>query len=337
MPKPVKQGVNWSKEVILLTGGTGTFGQAFTKILLKKHPPKALRIFSRDEFKQQEMQKRFKHRSLRFFIGDVRDKDRLKRAMQDVTLVVHAAAMKQIVASEYNPREAIYTNILGAINVLDTAIDTRVKRILAIGTDKAVVPINLYGATKLCAEKLFIQGNVYTSGQTRISCVRYGNVAGSRGSVIPLFIEQKINGVVTLTHKEMTRFWITIEKAVDLVIHAIESMKGGEIFVPKMPSFRVYDLIRALAPEAKIRIIGIRPGEKIHEDLVASHESSRTFDNGEYYVIHPIFPFWKTRKIVSAKSLPNNFVYNSGTNTEKLNKYDLIKRLKQLSLIHATI
>lgn len=331
MSKRIKKPFNWSKQVVLLTGGTGSFGQAFTAYLLKKHPPKLLRIFSRDEFKQHEMQKYFYHKCLRFLIGDVRDKDRLKQAMQDVTMVVHAAAMKQIVATEYNPREAIYTNILGAINVLDTTIDAGVERLLGLGTDKAVVPINLYGATKLCAEKLFIQGNVYSAGRPLISCVRYGNVAASRGSIIPLFMEQKKAGELTLTHPEMTRFWITMLQAVETVINSIESMRGGEIIVPKMPSFRLSDLADTIAPKARQKIVGIRPGEKIDEDLIALHEAPRTYDQGTYYVIYPDFPFRSISKIVKGKPVARNFHYNSRSNPQRLSKIDIAKLLKEIN------
>lgn len=321
---------DWSKQVILLTGGTGSFGQAFTEELLHLHPPKALRIFSRDEYKQHEMQKRFQHPSLRYFIGDVRDRDRLKRAMHDVTLVIHAAAMKQIVASEYNPREAIFTNILGAINILDTAIDMEVPRIISLGTDKAVIPINLYGATKLCAEKLFIQGNVYTSGKTLISCVRYGNVAASRGSIIPLFLEQRNKGVLTVTDEAMTRFWITIHEAVQFVMNTAQIMRGGEIFIPKMPSFRIIDLARILAPKARIKIVGMRPGEKIHEDLIVTHETNRTYDAGKQYIIFPIFPLWEKKLKTIGKKVVKNFTYNSGTNSEWLSLDHLSKQLKKI-------
>jgi len=316
---------DWSKQVILLTGGTGSFGQKFTETILRKHPPKTLRIYSRDEYKQFEMEKKYPHKNLRFFIGDVRDEERLRRAMHDVTIVIHAAAMKQIVVSEYNPTEAIKTNIFGTMNVLNTSINERVDRVLALITDKAVSPINLYGATKLCAEKLLIQGNYYVGKQkTKISCVRYGNVAGSRGSVIPLFMQQKKTGTFTVTDKNMTRFWITLQEGVDFVLNCLEHMKGREVFIPKMPSFKIVDLVKAINSDAKIKFIGIRPGEKVHEDLITLHESRNVKIYKNFYVLINEDHFLKHKNV--SKKNTKDFSYNSGTN----NYFLSVKELKFL-------
>ncbi len=326
---------NWSKQVILLTGGTGSFGQAFTKYILSHHPPKSLRIFSRDEYKQYIMQQQFNHECLRYFIGDVRDEARLRRAMDGVTLVVHAAAMKQIVASEYNPTEAIKTNIGGTINIIDAAIDASVDRVFGLITDKAVSPINLYGATKLCMEKLLIQSNSYVgSRSTKISCIRYGNVAGSRGSIIPLFLEQKKSGILTITDKNMTRFWITLEEGVRFVVEFIEQMSGGEVFIPKMPSFKVFDVAKVIAPEANIDLIGVRPGEKLHEDLITFHESRNIREFPKNYVLTPQFDFWKeTSKQSQGKKVPAGFSYSSLNNIQWLGRKDLEDLLKKLRFL----
>ena len=324
---------DWKKQVILLTGGTGSFGQKFTEIILKRHPPKVLRIFSRDEFKQYEMEKKFSQKCLRYFIGDVRDAERVRRAMADVTLVIHAAAMKQIVASEYNPTEAIKTNVLGTMNVLNSALDKGVQRVLGLITDKAVSPVNLYGATKLTMEKLLIQGNVYRGlGNTRISCVRYGNVAGSRGSVIPLFRTQSSLGKVTITHRQMTRFWITLDTAVNFVMNMIETMQGGEVFIPKMPSFKIIDLAYVIAPKAQLHYVGIRPGEKIHEDLITVHEAHNVREFSNHYVMTPVFSLWEDtkKKIKSGKKVPDNFAFNSGSNKKLLTKTELRQHLKTI-------
>ncbi len=329
---------NWSKQVILLTGGTGSFGQAFTKYILKKHPPKILRIYSRDEYKQFQMQQEIDHPAIRFFIGDVRDKERLIRAMQDVTLVIHAAAMKQIVACEYNPTEAIYTNIIGAQNVITAAIDSGVQKFFGLITDKAVSPINLYGATKLCMEKLLIQANSYRGNrQISISCVRYGNVAGSRGSVIPLFQSQLKKGVLTITHPEMTRFWITLKEGVEFVVSAIEKMNGGEIFIPKMPSFKITDLVAAMVPKTiKTKITGIRAGEKLHEDLITIHESVNTFEFPNFFLIKPDFAFWEEKQVSwwkKGKPVSQDFSYNSRMNPRFLKVTELQLYLKRLGFI----
>jgi UDP-N-acetylglucosamine 4,6-dehydratase (inverting) len=317
-------------KVILLTGGTGSFGYKFTEIALKDHKPKTIRIFSRGEKKQLDMMNRFNDKRLRFFIGDIRDKDRLSRAMTDVDIVVHAAALKQVPACEYNPIEAIRTNIDGAANVIDAAIDNSVDRVMAISTDKAVHPVNIYGATKMTAEKLFIQGNSYSGkNKTKFSCVRYGNVIGSRGSVIPLFMKQKEQGLITITHKDMTRFWINLEEGVKFVINCIGKIKGGEIFIPKIPSMRIMDLADAIAPNSKKDIIGIRPGEKIHEVLLTEDEArhSREFEYG--YVIEPEHPFWDVNNF-KGKKLPEGFRYASDSNIKWLTKNQLIKTIKDM-------
>jgi UDP-N-acetylglucosamine 4,6-dehydratase len=318
-------------KVILLTGGTGSFGKKFTEIALSHHNPEAIRIFSRGEKKQLDMMNKFKDDRLRFFIGDVRDRDRLHRAMTNCDIVVHAAALKQVPTCEYNPIEAVRTNIDGAINVIDAAIDNGIKQAIAISTDKAVHPVNLYGATKMTAEKLFIQGNSYSGKvNTKFSCIRYGNVIGSRGSVIPLFIEQKKSGTITITDEKMTRFWITLDQGVNFVITCIGKMKGGEIFVPKIPSMKITDLAEAIAPRAKRKIIGIRPGEKIHEILLTEEEVSHTKEFPEYFVIEPEHPFWSERHLTGGKSLPDNFRFTSGENTEWLSKQLLRKIIKEL-------
>jgi UDP-N-acetylglucosamine 4,6-dehydratase len=310
---------NWRNQIILLTGGTGSFGQKFTEIMLRRYHPKAIRIFSRDEWKQSEMQKRFKKdKTLRFFLGDVRDKDRLRRAMEGATLVVHAAALKQVPLCEYNPFEAIQTNVLGAKNVIDAGIDTGVPRIMALSTDKAVNPVNLYGASKLCAEKLFIQGNSYAGARaSAFSCVRYGNVVGSRGSVLPLFQEQGKTGTLTVTDPRMTRFWITLEKGVRFVVDCIERMRGGELFIPKIPSMKVLDMAKAVCPSAKIKFIGIRSGEKLHEVLLSEDEGRQALDFGSFFVIPSLARGWEG-KGRGVKTLPAGFRYASDTNPDWL-------------------
>src|SRR5215813_7460721 len=258
--------MNWSEQAVLVTGGTGSFGKKFVEIMLKQYHPKRLVIFSRDELKQHDMRASgFDDPTLRYFLGDVRDASRLERALAGVTIVVHAAALKQVPACEYNPFEAIQTNIMGGRNVIDAAINQGVRRLLALSTDKAVNPINLYGATKLCAEKMFVQANAYAGAQdSRFSCARYGNVVGSRGSVIPVFLEQRKRGRITVTDPRMTRFWITLDQGVRFVVNCIENMYGGEIFVPKIPSMKLVDMAQALAPDCETRFVGIRPGEELH-------------------------------------------------------------------------
>jgi len=286
--------MDWKNSVVLVTGGTGSFGKKFIKVMLEEFQPKKIIVFSRDELKQHEMQTSgFNHPNLRFFIGDVRDRDRLRRAMNGVDIVVHAAALKQVPACEYNPMEAIKTNIMGTSNVVEAALDAGVKKVLAISTDKAVNPINLYGATKLAAEKLVIQSNAYAAGTaTRYSCVRYGNVVGSRGSVVPVFLKQRQSGQVTITDERMTRFWLSLEQGVRFVIKCIEQMEGGEVFVPRIPSMKVIDLARAIAPQAKVNVIGIRPGEKLHEVLISEDESRTTVELESMFVVQPAEALW---------------------------------------------
>ena len=312
--------MNWSEQVVLVTGGTGSFGKKFVEIMLRECRPKKLLIFSRDELKQHDMRASgFDHPSLRYFIGDVRDPARLERALAGVTVVVHAAALKQVPACEYNPFEAIQTNIMGGRNVIDAAINQGVQRILALSTDKAVNPINLYGATKLCAEKMFVQANAYAGKQnTRFACARYGNVVGSRGSVIPVFIEQRKTGKITITDSRMTRFWITLDRGVRFVIRCLEEMHGGEIFVPKIPSMRMVDLAETIAPGCEVETIGIRPGEKLHEVLVSEDEARNTIEVEGMYVIRPSHPWWSVQNWVNGRALPDGFRYASDTNSECL-------------------
>lgn len=317
-------------KTILLTGGTGSFGKKFVEIALKEHEPKTIRVFSRCELKQYEMERQFHDERLRFFIGDVKDRDRVARAMDGVDIVIHAAALKQVPSCEYNPFEAVKTNILGGQNVVDSAIDKEVDKIILLSSDKAVNPVNLYGATKLCSEKLFIQGNSYV-GQRRakISVVRYGNVVGSRGSVIPLFKQQKAGGVLTITDDRMTRFWITQVQAVNFIVSMLDNMKGGEVFVPKIPSMRLIDLAGVIAPEAAIKRIGIRPGEKINETLLTAEEARHAREFETHYVIEPEFPFWEKRE-AGGSAVPDGFSFSSDTNTWWLTKEDLQKMLDGL-------
>jgi len=306
-------------KTLLITGGTGSFGRAFIKTVLHEHNPKSVRIYSRGEFMQMEVRNHFRDERLRFLIGDVRDKERLYRAMNDVDIVVHAAALKQVPTCEYNPIEAVRTNVDGSVNVVDTAINNAVEKVMLISTDKAVHPINLYGATKMVAEKLFIQGNSYTGGRkTKFSCVRYGNVVGSRGSVVPLFEKQKKEGLITITDERMTRFWIAIEDGVRFVIDCIGRMKGGEVFVPKIPSMRVVDLADAIAPQCEKRCTGIRAGEKLHEILLTEEEARHTKDFGAYFLIEPEHPFWKKDNYTGGTQLPDGFRYTSDTNDQWL-------------------
>ena len=309
-------GMNWSEASVLVTGGTGSFGNRFVETMLTKYQPRRLVVFSRDELKQSEMMTRFDHPSLRFFVGDVRDRGRLERAMHGVDIVFHAAALKQIPSCEYNPFEAIQTNVIGAENVINAAIDQGVKRVMAISTDKAVNPLNLYGATKLCAEKLFVQGNAYGYGRgTVFSAVRYGNVIGSRGSVIPLFAAQRASGKVTVTDPGMTRFWITLDHGVQFAIRCAEIMQGGEIFVPKIPSMRVLDLVEAVAPGCRVEVIGIRPGEKLHEMLIAEEEARQAIEFEDMFVLEPIYPSWAFKAREGGKRPAAGFRYSSETNS----------------------
>jgi UDP-N-acetylglucosamine 4,6-dehydratase/5-epimerase len=311
---------------ILLTGGTGSFGNKFAEIVLNEHNPDSLRIYSRGEYNQYLMEKKFSDERLRFLIGDVRDSNRLYRAMNGVDFVVHAAALKQVPACEYNPIEAIKTNIDGSVNVIDTAIDNDVEKVMAISTDKAVHPVNLYGATKMVAEKLFVQGNAYSGkNRTKFSCARYGNVIGSRGSVIPLFEKQKDAGVLTITDERMTRFWLTLDQGVRLVINSLNVMHGGEIFVPKIPSMRIMDLADAIAPEAKKEFTGIRPGEKLHEILITEDESRHAKEFPDFFIIEPEFTFWKQENLFGGKNLPVDFRYSSDNNNMWLTKEEILK------------
>ena len=305
--------MNWNDKTILVTGGTGSFGRKFVATMLEQFKPKKVIIFSRDELKQHEMRTSgFDHPSLRYFIGDVRDAERLRRAMNGVDIVVHAAALKQVVACEYNPLEAVKTNIDGAKNIIDAAIDAKVQKVLALSTDKAVSPVNLYGATKLVAEKLFVQANAYTGGDTpKFACVRYGNVVGSRGSVVPVFLEQRKTGRVTVTDKRMTRFWITLEQGVKLVTDGIEQRHGGEIFVPKITSMNIMDLVRIVAPDCKVDEVGIRPGEKLHEALLSDEEATHTLDAGDKYVVMPVQASWTNNAWTKAKPVDVEFRYVS--------------------------
>ncbi len=312
--------MNWQQKTVLITGGTGSFGKKFVEIMLKEYQPKKLIVFSRDELKQHEMRtKGFNHPSLRYFIGDVRDESRLRRAMNGVNVVVHAAALKQVPACEYNPIEAIMTNVMGAKNVIEAALDKSVERVLAMSTDKATAPINLYGATKLVAEKLFVQANSYSGEEgARFACVRYGNVVGSRGSVIPLFRQQRESGTITITDERMTRFWITLEQGVRFVISSIEIMHGGEVFIPKIPSMNMMDLARLMAPDCEIQKIGIRPGEKLHESMISADEARQSVELADRYIIQPAHPWWVGTNWQEAESLQEGFSYSSDTNDQWL-------------------
>lgn len=315
--------------IILITGGTGSFGQAFTNYLLNNCTPKAVRIFSRDELKQLEMANRFAkyEKKLRFFIGDVRDKDRLLRAFENIDIVIHSAALKQVPSCEYNPMETIKTNILGSQNVIEAALDRNVNKVILISSDKAVQPLNTYGATKLCAEKLFIQSNVYRGiKQTKFSVVRYGNVLGSRGSVLPLFRSQIKDNQFTITNKDMTRFWMTLTQACKFVTFCIKKMTGGEIFVPKAKSLKIIDLAYALNPKAKIKYIGIRPGEKINEILITEDEARRTAEYPKFFVIQPEYEFWKKVKKRSKISYSH---YSSNNNKEWLTSSEIKKLIDE--------
>ncbi|MBI3553514.1 MAG: UDP-N-acetylglucosamine 4,6-dehydratase (inverting) [Elusimicrobia bacterium] len=309
---------------VLVTGGTGSFGKRFIKNLLENTAVRKVVVFSRDELKQSEMSAANRDERLRFFIGDVRDLQRLQRAFHGIDFVVHAAALKQVPALEYNPFEAVLTNIVGAENIINAAMDQGVQKVVALSTDKAANPINLYGATKLCAEKLFVAGNSYAGGlKARFSVVRYGNVVGSRGSVIPLFLEKRKTGPLTVTDARMTRFWITLDQGVALVLKALAVMHGGEIFVPKIASMKVLDLAKAIGPDCKIKIVGIRPGEKIHEVLLTEDESPRSKDIGDFYIIEPAFPWWGDGHWEEGKPLAEGFRYSSDSNDRWLSPKEL--------------
>jgi UDP-N-acetylglucosamine 4,6-dehydratase len=321
---------------ILITGGTGSFGKKFVETILVKWPEvRKVVVFSRDELKQYEMSQTFPAgpgKPLRYFIGDVRDSDRLKRAMEGIDIVVHAAALKQVPAAEYNPMECIKTNVLGAENVVNAALLNGVKKVVALSTDKAAAPINLYGATKLCSDKLFVAANNMKGNRDiSFSVVRYGNVIGSRGSVVPFFLEKRKSGILPITHEGMTRFNISLEQGVDMVLYAIEHAWGGEIFVPKIPSFKITDLTKAIAPNCKIEIVGIRAGEKLHEEMITETDSLNTIELDKYFVILPsTLMNWKEEDFIShfnGKKAELGFKYNSGTNTDWLSVEDLRKQI----------
>ena len=316
---------------ILITGGTGSFGRKCTEIILKNYKPEKLIIFSRDELKQFEMNQIFKEEEypcLRYFIGDVRDKDRLYRAFYGVDYIIHAAALKHVPLSERNPFEAVKTNVLGAENIINAAIDCEVKRVIALSTDKAANPVNLYGATKLCSDKLFVAGNSYSGYHgTRFSVVRYGNVVGSRGSVIPFFKKMKGTGTLPITDPRMTRFWITLEQGVKFVLRCLELMDGGEVFVPKIPSMNIMELAKAIASECKHEIVGIRPGEKLHEVMITEDDARHTLELENYYIVEPEFKWWSNKKhmVSGGVSVPENFRYASNTNDKWLTVEELRK------------
>lgn len=324
------ESMDWSQSTVLVTGGTGSFGKKFLELVLKEKRPRKLIVFSRDELKQHEMRQIFPDNNetgVRYFIGDVRDKDRLHRAFNGVDIVVHAAALKQVPACEYNPFEAIQTNVIGAQNIIDAALENNVSKVLAISTDKAVSPVNLYGATKLVAEKLFVQSNVYSgeNKRTRFACARYGNVVGSRGSVVPLFLKQKQTGKVTITDLKMTRFWLTLDQGIKFVTESIDNMIGGEIFVPKIPSMSMDKFADAIAPGCDKEIIGIRPGEKLHEVLISADESRYAEDLGDRFVIRQDGPWTSNIKTEKPSLSQEEFTYASNNNTEWLNSEELLE------------
>lgn len=323
---------------ILITGGTGSFGKAFTKAVFTRWPTiKRLVIYSRDEQKQFQMAQEYpanKYPQIRFFIGDVRDEQRLIRAFRGIDYVIHAAAMKHVPIAEYNPDECIKTNVIGAQNVIHASLETGVERVVALSTDKACAPINLYGATKLTSDKLFIAANnIKGHNPIRLSVVRYGNVMGSNGSVIPFFMQKKKEGVLPITVESMTRFNISLDGGVDMVLHALEHAWGGELFVPKIPSYKIMDVAKAIGPECEHKIIGIRPGEKIHEEMITSSDSFFTYDLGKYYVIVPQTPNWKINEFIqqfNAKKVPEGFAYDSGTNAE----WETVESIREMIRLH---
>ncbi len=333
----MKSNLDLNGKSILITGGTGSFGKKFVEIILTRWPNiKRLVIYSRDELKQFEMSQVFtkaKYDGIRYFIGDVRDGERFKRACEGIEIIVHAAALKQVPAAEYNPMEFIKTNIMGAQNVINAAMDCGIKKVVALSTDKAASPINLYGATKLCSDKLFISANnIRGKRDISYSVVRYGNVMGSRGSVIPFFLEKKKEGILPITHPEMTRFNISLEEGVELVLMALERSLGGEIFVPKIPSYKITDVTEAIGPECKHPVIGIRPGEKIHEEMITEHDSLSTLDAGDFFVLLPVLSDEAMQKYIkhySAMKVPLGFKYNSGTNSQWLSVESIRKLIKE--------
>lgn len=326
----------FNNRVVMLTGGTGSFGKTFIRKTLENYRPKKLIIFSRDELKQFDLMEKLPRDKypIQYVLGDVRDLERLKRTMRDVDYVVHAAAYKHVPAAEYNPFEFIKTNINGAQNVIEAALDCDVKKVVALSTDKACNPINLYGATKLAADKLMVAANIYGEGRTKFSVVRYGNVVGSRGSVIPFFMNQARKKVITITDPEMTRFWITLDDAVNMVWHAFQESQGGELYIPKIPTMAITDLAAVLAPEAKTQIIGIRPGEKLHEVMVSEDDSRYTYDMDKYYAILPAINDWHAdnRWNASGQLVEKNFRYSSDTNADRLSRSDLKKLIGDYEL-----
>ena len=326
---------------ILVTGGTGSFGNTFIPMTLEKHNPRKIIVFSRDEMKQWDMAKKFEgDPRVRFFIGDVRDKDRLYRALDGVDYVVHAAATKIVPTAEYNPFECVKTNINGAMNVIDACIDKGVKRVVALSTDKASSPINLYGATKLASDKLFVAGNAYSGEHgTLFSVVRYGNVMGSRGSVIPFFLSIKEDGELPITDEKMTRFMISLEQGVELVWHAFDDMEGGEVYVKKIPSMKVIDIARVVAPDASLKIIGIRPGEKVHEQMVGAEDAFYTYEYPAHFKILPQINDWSNceNRIKDGKRVPEGFIYSSGDNTEWMSREELAKWIRDNEVKIGTI
>lgn len=328
----------FENKTVLITGGTGSFGKNIASFLLKNYPLKKLIIFSRDELKQSRIKEEITDPRLRTFLGDVRDLPRLQRAFHGVDIVIHAAALKQVPTLEYNPFEAVKTNINGSQNVIDAAIDQGVEKVLLISTDKAVQPVNLYGATKLCAEKLFVDANSYSSGKTKFSCVRYGNVVGSRGSIVEILLKNKNLEKVFLTDERMTRFWITFEQAFALVLFALESMEGGEIIVPKIPSMKLVDLFEAIVPHAKREVIGIRPGEKMHETLLTQDEGAHTVEFDGYFIILPEYrEFFDVEKrfakfLSRGKRLSEDFSFSSDTNQEWLLKEELKSIIEKIKI-----
>jgi UDP-N-acetylglucosamine 4,6-dehydratase len=323
-----------NNKTILITGGTGSFGKNFVRFLLNNSKAKKIIVFSRDELKQFRMAKELSDDRLRFFIGDVRDLPRLERAFNGVDIIIHAAALKQVPTLEYNPFEAVKTNILGSQNVIEAAIDRQVEKVLLISTDKAVQPVNLYGSTKLCAEKLFISGNSYAPKKTKFSCVRYGNVIGSRGSIVETLMKNREAKEVFITDEKMTRFWLELEKSFELVLFALRHMVGGEIFIPKMPSMKLVDLFKAIVPRATRKVIGIRPGEKLHEVLITEDEARHTLELNKYYVVMPEFSFSDKQDYSqykrNGKKLKLNFEFCSNKNCDQLNQDKFIKLIKKL-------
>lgn len=329
----------FDNKVVLVTGGTGSFGKRFVRKLLTQYSPKKVIIYSRDELKQHEMAKTFpesQYPAIRYFIGDVRDYQRLLRAFMGVDIVIHAAALKHVPAAEYNPFEFVKTNIVGAQNIIEAAIERSVKKVVALSTDKASNPINLYGATKLCSDKLFVAGNSYAGMEgTRFNVVRYGNVIGSRGSVIPFFMHQKSKGVLPITDERMTRFWITLDHGIDLVLKALEAPYGGGIFVPKIPSMKIVDLAKALAPECRIEVVGIRPGEKLHECMIGEDDAPNTFEYSNHYVIQPSIHKWQEEQIRAGdgQRVQEGFKYSSDNNTQWITPSELLDHLRSYRLL----